>query len=1094
MDHNKVKKYWSHPAEADQPVPRHENDLSAWRESAPDGVRRRSFLKAVGFGVAGLAAQGCQRTPQIKAIPLLQQPPGVTAGRPLYYSTTCGGCSAACGVTAKCRDGRPIKLEGLPNHPLSAGGLCAVGQAALLGLYDQQRVASPQQAGNAIAWNEADSTILTKLKSIDAAGKSICFLSSTINGPTLRKQLAQFLGQFSQTRHVTHDSLSSSAIADAHEQTHGIRALPHYSFDQAEVIASFGADFLGTWLNPMQFTAQRTAGRRLDVALQHAEPAEPAEPGGPAESADATATDAEGNESQQAATPQKSAQQENAPADGSHEAQEESVQHEGTSPENHQPAAEQPSMSYHAQFEPCMTLTGSNADFRMALAPDQVGPALTQLATRISEQTNQPFAGGNPDASPLPETVLGDLADRLVKAAGKSLVISGEQDVRVQKLCNWINQALGNYGQTLDLARPSQIRQGSDRDLASLIEQMKAGQVGALLIHDTNPVFDLPTDSGFTEALANVDLVVQFALRPDETTDHAAFVLPLPHFLESWNDYELRPGLYSTAQPVIQPLFDTRPLLETFNVWCGGQASSLDLIRSHWQSAIFPQVNGQGSFDKFFHRVIRDGWVDVGSEDANIAFNPQSVEPITSAGGTDDFFLVAYPKVGIPDGKHAFNPWLQELPDPVSKATWDNYACLSVATARELGLAEGDVIRLETSDGVAGDPIELPVYVQPGTHDRVVAVALGYGGINTERFADMGPKWIERKPTVGSDGRVGVNIAPLLSLQDNTLRFWRAGVQLNSTGRQQPLACTQSYHRITMPEDIPLMGGQRRPVVQEATFEEFLDDPHAGSVEHHGAHGDGWATLYPNDHPKTGHHWAMSVDLTACTGCSACVVACQAENNVSVVGKDEVRRHREMHWMRIDRYYSGSGDDVQVVHQPMMCQHCDNASCENVCPVLATVHTSEGLNAQVYNRCVGTRYCANNCAYKVRRFNWFYYDRPDELANMALNPDVAVRSRGVMEKCSFCVQRIQEAKIEAKRKGEPVTDEAVQPACQQSCPADAIVFGDINNPASRVSRLASKNPRAFRALEEIGVEPSVYYLTNVRNSSSTNGKGATHHG
>jgi Fe-S-cluster-containing dehydrogenase component len=321
-------------------------------------------------------------------------------------------------------------------------------------------------------------------------------------------------------------------------------------------------------------------------------------------------------------------------------------------------------------------------------------------------------------------------------------------------------------------------------------------------------------------------------------------------------------------------------------------------------------------------------------------------------------------------------------------------------------------------------------------------------------------------------------------------------VNVAATGKKHPLASTQTYHKLTVPENLAPPGAERRPIVQETSFAEFKKNPHAGQIKHHDF---GPEKLYPDDHPMDGHHWAMAVDLTACTGCSACVIACQAENNVVVVGKDEVRRRRDMHWMRIDRYYSGEGDDVDVVHQPMMCQHCDNASCENVCPVLATVHTSEGLNAQVYNRCVGTRYCANNCAYKVRRFNWFYYERDDELANMALNPDVAVRSRGVMEKCSFCVQRIENARIESKRLGVPISDEAVQTACQQSCPAGAIVFGDINNPESRVSRMLHENPRAFRVLEEIDVDPSVHYLTQVRNSAAENGKeengkGDEHHG
>ena len=1020
MTNSIEKKYWRSPAESELPVVLQENDLAAWREPTPNSVRRRSFLKAVGFGVAGMAISGCQKTPPTKAIPLLNQPAGVTPGRPMYYATACGACPARCGMLAKCRDGRPIKLEGLPDHPDSAGGLCAVGQASLLGLYDRLRYQAPQHNGAAVDWESIDKSITDQVKSIDQSGREICFLTSTINSPTMQGCLDKFLAQFSNARQVTVDSISSSAIADAHEQTHGVRSIPHFRFDKAEVIVSFGADFLGTWISPIQFTVQRSAGRQLE--------------------------------------------------------------------------SDEPFMSFHIQFESCMTLTGSNADQRNVLAPDEIGLALAHLAVQVAEITDTPLDWGDLNPSPVPQEIIDDLAKRLAHAKGKSLVVCGSQDLKAQKICNFINQSLANYGSTLDLSSASNIRLGSDSDLVTLTTDMQQGKIGALFVHGTNPVFELPASLGFTEALGKVEMVTQFALRPDETSSHAQFVCPVPHFLESWSDYQTRPGLHSIGQPVIQPLFDTRPLIETLGAWTSEVEESRELIAQRWESDIFPKAKQPGTFRQFFHQAIHDGYVDVsqaGKGDAGTSFNTEAVEPVSGSNPGDGFSLVAYPKVGLLDGTHAYNPWLQELPDPVSKVTWDNYACLSVASAEELGVVEGDIVRLELA-GATSDSIELPVYVQPGTHDRVVAVALGYGGVATERFKGVGPQWIEARPTVGEDGRVGKNVAPFLGIEDNLIQSWRSGVKIVPVGRKYPLASTQTYHKITVPQNIAPPGAERRPVVQETSFSAFKQDPYSGHIEHHDF---GTKKLYANDHPITGRHWQMAVDLTACTGCSACVIACQAENNISVVGKDEVRRRRDMHWMRIDRYYSGEGDDVNVVHQPMMCQHCDNASCENVCPVLATVHTTEGLNAQVYNRCVGTRYCANNCAYKVRRFNWFYYEHEDELANMSLNPDVTVRSRGIMEKCSFCVQRIQDAKIEAKRLGMAVSDDSVQTACQQSCPAKAIVFGDINNPVSRVSRMLHENPRAFRVLEEIDVEPSVHYLTQVRNSASDNdAKGDAHHG
>jgi molybdopterin-containing oxidoreductase family iron-sulfur binding subunit len=420
------------------------------------------------------------------------------------------------------------------------------------------------------------------------------------------------------------------------------------------------------------------------------------------------------------------------------------------------------------------------------------------------------------------------------------------------------------------------------------------------------------------------------------------------------------------------------------------------------------------------------------------------------------------------------------LPDPISKVTWDNYACLSPAAASRLAVRQGDVVRLDGLDG-----LELPVLIQPGQHDQVVAIALGYGSKLSERFANIGPPWLEARSTVGANGMVGVNAARLLCWQENLLRYQRDGIRLVKTDRQHPLACTQQEPIIRQP--LPMAGGrQPLPIVRETVLPAFLRAvPERPAEERH--------DLWPDDHaiPITTPRWGMAIDLNACTGCSACVIACQVENNIPVVGKDEVRRHREMHWLRIDRYYSTPAHspvdgertrdtEVNVAHQPMLCQQCGNAPCETVCPVLATVHSDEGLNQQVYNRCVGTRYCANNCPYKVRRFNWFDYAHDDKLANLVLNPDVTVRSRGVMEKCTFCVQRIQEAKIEARRLGLPVADGDIQTACQQSCPTKVIVFGNLNDPQSKAAQLA-KSTRAYKVLEELNAQPAVSYLAIVRN-------------
>jgi molybdopterin-containing oxidoreductase family iron-sulfur binding subunit len=579
-------------------------------------------------------------------------------------------------------------------------------------------------------------------------------------------------------------------------------------------------------------------------------------------------------------------------------------------------------------------------------------------------------------------------------------------------------------------------------------------------------------------------LLVSFAERPDETSDLAGFVCAVPHRLESWDDSEAVAGVVSLAQPVIRPLGNVRPLVESLAAWMGAPISSYDLLRDRWQKEVFPRQKSEKSFPAFWDRSVHDGFAVVESEKVRRQpFKLAAVPPVAAA-KSSAFSLVMYPKVGLLDGRHAYNPWLQELPDPVTKVTWDNYASLSPAAAKKLGVAEGDLVRIDLSPADAKKSLELPAYVQPGQDDSVVAVALGYGSKLSERFKKIGPSWILAKLSVGDDGRVGKNAAPLAELRDGALRYSRADVNVVRTGGTRRLACTQSQHTVTVPKNLELPGVNRRPIVQETTLPALL---RGEAVGHHEERGAPPHEMWPADHLTPAHHWAMVVDMSACTGCSACVIACQAENNVPVVGRDEIQRHRGMHWMRIDRYYSGEDGAIDVAHQPFMCQQCDHAPCETVCPVLATVHSEEGLNQQIYNRCVGTRYCANNCPYKARRFNWFDYPHEDKLQNMSLNPDVAVRTRGVMEKCTFCVQRIQAAKIEAKQRGETVADGAIQTACQQTCPAQAIVFGDRNDPNSRVAKLL-KSGRNYSVLGEFNFQPSVGYLKIVRNRAEDDGE------
>jgi molybdopterin-containing oxidoreductase family iron-sulfur binding subunit len=537
----------------------------------------------------------------------------------------------------------------------------------------------------------------------------------------------------------------------------------------------------------------------------------------------------------------------------------------------------------------------------------------------------------------------------------------------------------------------------------------------------------------------------------------------------------------------------------------GEPKSDFNLVRDFWHTHVFPQTAGIDSFQMFWNRAVQTGVAEIplpetaqaldnrpdslpevstfddqalrmsGEAQARAERERDSAKPQEKRAALTSDWLEIYPKISMTDARHAYNPWLQEMPDPISRVTWDNYACLSPAKAKELGIVDGDVVRLEAG----GHRMELPALVQPGMHDRVVAVALGYGAQISARFKNIGPSWFWRRETVGESGLVGENASPFMiepeGVARSPFRACRGGLRIFKTGKKRAIASTQDHHRLVASEPIAPDARAGLPIIQQTSLAALTN-----LSGHSSASRSAGASLWPSDHKYEGHRWGMAVDLNTCTGCSACVVACQVENNVPVVGKDEVARQRIMHWIRIDRYYSSTPEEPRVAFQPMMCQQCENAPCEAVCPSLATTHSEEGLNQQVYNRCVGTRYCANNCPYKVRRFNWFDYPHEDRLANLVLNPDVTVRSRGVMEKCSFCVQRISDARAEAARTGGSIADGEIQTACQQACPANAIVFGDMNDPKSRVSQVLD-GPRRYRVLEELNVRPSVSYLKIVRN-------------
>lgn len=728
--------------------------------------------------------------------------------------------------------------------------------------------------------------------------------------------------------------------------------------------------------------------------------------------------------------------------------------------------ADNPSMSRHYQFETIYSLTGANADVRVPIKPSEEGALVSALYKAITGQGTA--SGAVADSKVLAAAVKDLQANR-----GRALVVSGSNDPGVQAMVTAINAALGAEGNTIDSA-PMYVKQGNDADMIRLINEMNAGSVGAVFFYNANPAYNHPLAAKVVSGLKKVGLTVSFADRVEETAANVEFVTPDNHYLESWSDFEPKKGFLSLSQPAISPIFTTRQMQDSLLVWNGSNSDFYEYMRNNWRS-----VAGGGDFNKFWEQVVHNGVLENGAT----LLTAKSMAPASTSVKTikpSAIEAVIYEKVSIGTGDLTGNPWLQELPDPISKATWGNYVAMPRKMAEEMSVVQGDVLKVTLANGQS---IELPALVQPGQANGTVGIAMGYG------------RNLESMPVAQG---LGANAYPIATVIDNAV-FYTGPVTLEKTNATSPIAQTQTHHTI-----------MDRLVVQQNTLANYKENPkdvtkYIRIATHEGAAKPATISLW-DDYEYKNHHWGMVIDLNSCIGCGACTMSCNVENNIPVVGKAEVLNRREMHWMRIDRYYSAveheekdyatmedPAENPSVIFQPMLCQHCNHAPCETVCPVAATMHSSEGINQMAYNRCVGTRYCANNCPYKVRRFNWFSYANNDkfgfneamnsDLGKMVLNPDVTVRGRGVMEKCSFCVQRVQLGKLEAKRENRRPKDGEIVTACAQSCPTEAIVFGDMKDPESRISKtLARQNgERAFHVLEELNTQPNVTYLTKIRN-------------
>ncbi len=1002
---------------------------------------RRDFLKFLGFGLgAATVAAGCD-IPVKRAIPYVVKPDQIVPGIANYYASTFVNGGDYCPVLVKTREGRPIKIEGNDLSPVTGGGTSARAQASVLSLYDTNRFTGPKLKDGAswkdASWVDLDKNISGSLQT----AKNIRIVTNTIMSPTAKKAIAEFVVKYPSTKIVSYDPVSCSALLDANEKNFGVRAVPSYRFDQAEVIVSFNADFLGSWISPVEYASGYAKGRKI-IDIANAK------------------------------------------------------------------------MSRHIQVENHMSLTGSNADNRVLVKPSEQGVAIAHLYNEITGRSIS-SAGLNDRA----KKVLSKVAKELIAAQGKSLVVSASNNVNEQLMVNAINSTLGNYGSTIDMSTPSYQRQGNDAEFKVLVDEIKAGSVDVLMLFGANPVYDSAYGVQLAESISKVKTKISFAQVNDESTDLCDMVAPNHHFLESWGDVEAKKGHFTLIQPTIAPLFNTRQVEFSLLIWAS--SSNVDVskeqpyyeyLKDSWKSGPFTTQSEYASFQSFWDHVVHDGIYNTTNTSAPSYTSVEIGGDITKP-ATTELEISYFETVHMANGQYSGNPWLMEMADPITRTVWGNYLAVPVnfdGIKTMVGfkdLVDGDLVELTIGD----KKVTLPVIQQFGQMPGTVSLALGYG-----------------RTMAGNTGsNVGVNVNDCLIMGPSGPSYYHTSVAVSDkTGEEDEFSCVQYHHTIGV-RGIDKETGEEINADEAALvffdyftgvkgFQGALTDRSViytsnvaeltNSVEHlqerrkHAQHLNDQQIYRGFDHLYSlGHHWGMHVDLNACIGCGACTIACMSENNVPVVGKHEVSIHHEMTWLRIDRYYYGDVENPNTIYQPMMCQHCDNAPCENVCPVNATNHSSEGLNQMAYNRCIGTRYCANNCPYKVRRFNWLDYTKADiwpanqprlheesvpfmadNLTRMVLNPDVTVRSRGVIEKCSFCVQRIQEGKLTAKTESRILRDSDVRTACQTSCPTGAITFGDMNDKKGDLT-MKLESPLNYIALEEINVRSSVTYTMKVNN-------------
>ncbi|MBI1331415.1 MAG: 4Fe-4S dicluster domain-containing protein [Armatimonadetes bacterium] len=969
-------------------------------------IDRRTLLKFAGASLALAGLAGCRGVflPEEKIIPYVKAPEELVPGKSLFYASAVTLAGYATGVLVEQVDGRPIKLEGNPDHPASRGTLGSISQAEVLNFYDPDRMQNVFQGDEISTWEEFAKVMRDQMDAhVATGGRGIVLLFGAVTSPTQADLIAKFQKKFPNAKVFSWEPSGRASVTKATSTLTGKPSVPVYDFSKAKVVVSLDGDFLCNTDNP----------GALIYARQFAE-----------------ARKVRGSQGE---------------------------------------------MNRLYSIEANRGLVGAMSDHRYMVKPSELYHAALGLASQlgVSVPTGKAPEGLSKD--------LATIAEDLKANMGASIVVAGEHAApEVHQAALLMNQALGNIGKTVTLVDSPEYS-ANYGTIADLVAELSTGLVDILYISNCNPVFTAPADLKFADKMAKAKLTVHLSGDYNETSKLSNWVLPMAHHLEAWGDARSFEGTATIIQPLIAPLFDGRSEVEALSGMMGESRGGYDIVRDYWKS----QKLGGTDFEKGWRTAVHNGTIpNTASATVTVATTPSLPSPAPASSGYEAAFI---PDTAIYDGRYCNNGWLQELPRPLTKVTWDNVVTLAPSDAAALGIQSDELVRITTATG----QVEGIAYLLPGQTPGSVTLNLGYGREVGGTLALL-------------RGDEGGGFNPYVIRTSASLAYAPI-TEIKGLGDDKHLASTQGHspvggNRITDDRDVIRAGtleafnkeGMEALIMGRETEQKEIDD----------------ANLFPEEtFEYDGYQWGMAIDMNACTGCGACITACQAENNISVVGKEQVGRGREMHWIRTDRYYTGGDENPDVVWQPIGCMHCEKAPCEPVCPVAATVHSHEGLNQMVYNRCVGTRYCSNNCPYKVRRFNYLNWTDNQEqftkktspwntrivpgpirepkaegvqLLKLLNNPDVTVRGRGVMEKCTYCVQRINEARIESKKAGTTIKDGDILTACQQTCPSQAIVFGNIADKDSEVAKL-KKDPRSYLLLKELQTRPRTSHLAKLRN-------------